>query len=191
LGKTVQKLAGEAGNRSPRVVLVGMMGSGKTTVGRLVAARLGSGFADTDEEVESRVGISVQEVFSSRGEEGFRRSETEALEVLLAQGGPGVVAVGGGAVLSESNRQVMRREATVVWLRASVGTLTDRVGSGEGRPLLTDGSSVASDTTRDRLAELAGERQRLYEDVSAVAVDTDGLSPEEVADLVVSSVVHT
>ena len=186
----MQKQAGEAGNRSPRVVLVGMMGSGKTTVGRLVAARLGSEFADTDEEVESRAGISVQEVFASCGEEAFRRSETEALEVLLAHGGPGVVAVGGGAVLSDSNRQVMQREATVVWLKASVGTLTDRVGTGEGRPLLADRPLVALDTTRDRLAALAGERKRLYEDVSAVAIDTDGLSPEEVAELVVSAVVH-
>jgi shikimate kinase len=166
-----------------------MMGSGKTTVGRLLAARLGTGFADTDEEVESRAGIAVQEMFTLRGEEAFRRAESEALGILLAHGGPGVVAVGGGAVLSESNRQMMRREATVVWLRASVGTLAERVGSGEGRPLLADGTGVALDTTRDRLADLTRERERLYEDVSSVAVDTDGLSPKEVAELVAAAVI--
>jgi shikimate kinase len=165
-----------------------MMGSGKTTVGRLVADRLGSGFADTDEEIESRSGSSVQEMFEIQGEEAFRRAETEALGDLLARGGPGVVAVGGGAVLSESNRRTMKREATVVWLRASLETLAERVGSGEGRPLLTEGSGVVVDTTRDRLAELAQKRQGLYEEVSAVVVDTDDLSPYEVALLVVSSV---
>jgi shikimate kinase len=186
----VQKQAGERGAHCPRVVLVGMMGSGKTTVGRLIAARLRSGFADTDDEVESSAGMSVQEMFARSGEEGFRRAESDALGVLLSPGGPGVVAVGGGAVLSETNRQTMRREATVVWLRAFVGTLTDRVGSGEGRPLLSDGAQVLPGTARDRLSELSYERQRLYEEVSDVVVDTDDMSPEEVADVVVSALIR-
>jgi shikimate kinase len=168
------------------VVLVGMMGSGKSTVGRLVADRLGSGFSDTDAEVEAFAGISVQEMFETSGEAVFRRAETEALATLLSHGGPRVVAVGGGAVLSETNREVMRREATVVWLRASVGTLTDRVGTGEGRPLL--GHTTQIDTAGSRLAELIGERECLYESVADLVVDTDDLSPEEVADAVVSVV---
>ena len=165
-----------------------MMGSGKTTVGRLVAHRLGSGFADTDEEVESSTGVSVPEMFARRGEEAFRRAESHALSVLLAADGPCVVAVGGGAVLSEANRQMMQREATVVWLRAVVGTLTDRVGTGEGRPLLADGEVALDHKTHDRLSELSNQRHHLYEDVSDLIIDTDDMSPGEVADVVVSLV---
>ena len=103
----------------------------------------GRGFADTDEEVESSEPASrCTRCSNQTWEETFRRSESEALEVhLLVPGGLGRRGGRRGAVLSKSNRQAMRREATVVWLRASVGTLTDRVGSGEGRPLLaSDGS---------------------------------------------------
>jgi shikimate kinase len=188
----VLKQAGDG--QAPRVVLVGMMGSGKTTVGRLVAARLESSFSDTDEEVEAFAGVSVQQMFERSGEAAFRRAETDALTTVLAPCGPRVVAVGGGAVLSEANREVMRREATVVWLRTSVGTLTDRVGSGEGRPLLGGGSNGRAEEAQGVqgaqgvLAELSAEREGLYESVAHVVVDTDDLSPESVADAVVSAV---
>lgn len=178
------KRADDGSRTTSRIVLVGMMGSGKTTVGRLVADRLGSGFSDTDEEVEAFAGVSVQEMFERSGEAAFRRAETEAVAALLAPDGPGVVAMGGGAVLSEANRQLMRREATVVWLRADIRTLTDRVGTGEGRPLL--GGATQVDRTEARLAQLSGERESIYETVAHVVVDTDGLSPEEVADAIVS-----
>jgi shikimate kinase len=184
----VPKQADDGAGRASRVVLVGMMGSGKTTVGRLVAARLGSGFSDTDEEVESFAGISVPEMFERDGEAAFRRAETEALETLLRRNGSRVVAVGGGAVLSEANREAIRSQATVVWLRATVGTLTDRVGSGEGRPLLKSRAEVGAEEPWGRLEELIDERRPLYETMADVVVDTDGLSAEEVADAVVSAV---
>jgi shikimate kinase len=183
----VPKQADDGAGRASRVVLIGMMGSGKTTVGRLVAARLGSGFADTDEEVESFAGISVPEIFERDGEAAFRRAETEALETLLARSGSRVVAVGGGAVLSEANREAIRRQATVIWLRATVGTLTDRVGSGEGRPLLVSRTEAGSGRQWARLEELNDERRPLYETIADLVVDTDGLSVEEVADAVVSA----
>jgi shikimate kinase len=183
----VPKQADDGAGRASRVVLIGMMGSGKTTVGRLVAERLGSGFADTDEEVESFAGISVPEMFERDGEAAFRRAETEALETLLARSGSRVVAVGGGAVLSEANREAIRRQATVIWLRATVGTLTDRVGSGEGRPLLVSRTEAGSGRQWARLEELNDERCPLYETMADLVVDTDGLSAEEVADAVVSA----
>lgn len=184
----MQKPAGDGASHCRRVVLVGMMGSGKTTVGRLVAARLGSGFADTDDQVESSAGVSVAEMFARSGEGVFRRAESDALGVLLAADGPVVVAVGGGAVLSEVNRHMMKREATVVWLRADVGTLTDRVGTGEGRPLLSEADAALEGNAHDRLSVLGQQRERLYEDVSDLIIDTDEMSPEEVADVVVSLV---
>src|SRR5580704_14179336 len=112
-GETVPKRADEDTGRTRRLVLVGMMGSGKTTVGRLVASRLGVPFADTDEQIETTTGLSVKAMFSTKGEPEFRRLESEVLARLLAAGGPGVIAVGGGAVLDEDNRTRMQREATV------------------------------------------------------------------------------
>jgi shikimate kinase len=184
----VSKQADDGSHKTPRFVLVGMMGSGKTTVGSLLADRLGSGFSDTDEEVESIAGVSVQEMFEKSGEAAFRRAESEALATLLAPDGPRVVAAGGGAVLSEANREMMRREATVVWLRACVGTLTDRVGSGEGRPLLAAVAEVEVDGPKNRLEQLNEEREQLYQSLADIVVDTDDLSPDEVADAVVSAV---
>jgi shikimate kinase len=181
-GKTVPKQADDEPDQTPRLVLVGMMGSGKTTVGRLVASRLGVQFADTDEVIEASSSHSVKELFGIRGEAAFRREESAALATLLAPGGPGVIAAGGGAVLDEVNRALMRREATVAWLRTTVGTLTDRVGTGEGRPLLTG-------AVPDRLARIAEERGDLYEGVADLVVDTDDRTPEAVADAVVAAFV--
>jgi shikimate kinase len=107
---------------------------------------------------------------------------------LLARSESRVVAVGGGAVLSEANRDAIRRQATVIWLRATVGTLTDRVGSGEGRPLLKSRAEAGADGPWARLEQLNDERRPLYETIADVVVDTDGLSAEEVADAVVSAV---
>jgi shikimate kinase len=161
---------------SRRVVLVGMMGSGKTTVGRLVAQRLGVGFVDTDQHVESEVGMSVREIFDTQGEAAFRRAEKTALADLLTSGSK-VVAAGGGCVIDGANRSVMKQRSTVVWLRTRVGTLAKRVGSGEGRPLLT------GDAAR-KLEEIERERLTLYSSVADVIIDTDDLSPDKVTDAV-------
>jgi shikimate kinase len=179
------------------LVLVGMMGSGKTTVGRLLAARLGCPFADTDDEVESDCGIPVSRIFDLHGEAAFRRAEADVLARLLlpggprvpggppvpgappVPGGPPVIAVGGGAILDAANRELIRREATVVWLRTDLRTLADRLGTGEGRPLLKGGTAL-------RLTELDAERRDLYESVAEHVVDTDNRSPEDVVDRVLA-----
>src|SRR5580700_8126977 len=121
-------MAGGGGTKRPaRLLLVGMMGSGKTTVGHLAAARLGWPHLDSDAEVERETGQSVPEIFVSQGESAFRAAETAALVRALSVE-PVVVSVAGGAVLDSQNRRLIRHSGTVVWLRADVETLADRVG---------------------------------------------------------------
>ncbi len=164
-----------------RLLLVGMMGAGKTTVGRLVADRLGWSYLDSDVEVTRMTGRSVPEVFAKDGEAAFRAAETEALIAAVAGVDPVVVAVAGGAVLSEQNRALLTRSGTVVWLRARTETLAARVGDGAGRPLLGADPAAA-------LTALYAVREPLYDTVASTTVDVDGLQPEEVADQLVAAV---
>jgi shikimate kinase len=154
--------------------LVGMMGSGKSTVARLIGAELGWAVVDSDEQVERATGRSVVEIFATDGEPAFRAAEAEALAAACAADGPVVVAVAGGAVLDPANRRLLRGGGKVVWLRASTATLAARVGSGEGRPLL--------DGDRDgALERLSAARSPLYQEVADVVVDVDDAAPEQVA----------
>src|SRR5262245_40821231 len=107
------------------IFLIGMMGAGKTTIGRALARRLGLEFADTDRELVERTGVSVATIFEIEGEEGFRRRESALLEELCARAGL-VVATGGGAVLREANRELMRANGTVIYLRARLDRLWER-----------------------------------------------------------------
>jgi shikimate kinase len=164
---------GRARQRPNRLLLIGMMGSGKTTVGRLAAERLGWPHLDSDAEVEAATGKSVPEIFGVEGEPAFRAAETAAL-VRALDIEPVVVSVAGGAVLDTGNRRLIREGGTVVWLRAEVDTLADRIGDGAGRPLL-DG-----DTER-ALAELDAVRRLLYTQLADAVVDVDDMTPEQVA----------
>jgi shikimate kinase len=163
-----------------------MMGSGKTTVGRMAAERLGVDFADTDHVVESRAEMSVQEMFSKKGEEVFRSAESGVLSELLDGRIPVIVAAGGGAVLAEENRALLTHKALVVWLRTTVGALAERVGSGVGRPLLAgdpgDGDKSA------HLEKIESERRGIYQSLADIVIDTDGRPVESVAEEVVAAV---
>lgn len=175
----------DGSERVPRVLLVGMMGAGKTTVARLLAERLGWRYADSDDAVEARTGRTVRELFEAGGEPMFRPLETEVLTETLASPGPVVVAVAGGAVLDPSNRALLRRSGTVVWLRASPATLARRVARdvadpGGHRPLLE------KDPDRT-LTRLDAERRELYREVADVVVDVDDLGAEAVVERVVAS----
>lgn len=154
--------------------LIGMMGSGKTTVGRLVAGRLGVAFRDTDTMVEEESGRSIPELWAEAGEAGFRVWERRA--VATASSSPAVVATGGGAVIDRSNVAIMRRGGVVVWLAADPATLAARIGSGDGRPLLAGEDPHAS------LALLARQRAPWYEAAAHHVVVTDDKAPSEVAD---------
>ncbi len=166
-----------------------MMGAGKSTVARLVAARLGRPHVDTDVEVERANGSTVREIFSARGEAGFRLEEAQVLEAVLGGSVPAVVSVGGGAVIDSTNRAALRAAGTVVWLRARPETLARRVGRSVDRPLLT----AAADASEPgdpamALARIDQQRRGLYEEVAAVVIDVDDLAPAAVAERVLDAV---
>jgi shikimate kinase len=165
------------------VVLVGMMGTGKSTVARLLAGALRYGTVDSDELVEGRAGRTVAEIFDRDGETEFRAAEARAIAEVGEMAGPLVVSVGGGAVLAATNRAAMRALGTVVWLRARPVTLAERLRAGHGRPLLATGPGVpaGATTTYDILVRLDAERRPLYEEVADVIVDVDDLSAPQVA----------
>ena len=158
----------------PHLVLIGLMGAGKTTVGARCAERLGRPFVDTDDVVEVTAGCTVAEIFSTEGEAGFRERERRAVADVCASPAPLVIACGGGAVLDAANRACLRARGVVVWLRAEPAVLAARVGSGEGRPLLTEQGAAA---TLERLDVL---RTPAYEAAAHAAVDTGGRSVDEV-----------
>jgi shikimate kinase len=158
-----------------------MMGSGKTTVGRAAARRLGWDFVDSDEQVELRAGRTVAQIWREDGEQGFRALEKEALAAALdlAAQQPTVIAAAGGAVLDPDNRALLRRHPPVVWLRARPETLVERVYWGGGhRPLLADDPKGA-------LQLLNAARERHYQDVADAVIDVDTLARHRVVDRVV------
>ena len=144
--------------------LIGMMGVGKTTVGKAVAESVGARFADSDDEVVSESGCSIAEFFATRGEYAFRDAEQAAIERLARRDGQ-VIATGGGAVLRQVNIDEMRRSGTVVWLDATAEVLTERVGSDGSRPLLS-----AAEPTSATLQALSEERNALYLTAAHVVV---------------------
>lgn len=158
------------------VVLIGMMGVGKSEIGRALAGRRGCTFVDTDAEVERRAGRSIEEIWNADGEPLFRELETQALEAVMTGREPTVVAAGGGVVLSERNRTVLLADGPVVWLRATPKTLAARVGDGKGRPLLHGDKA----TLLALLVGLSAERGPLYDTVADLVVDVDGLGQEQV-----------
>jgi shikimate kinase len=159
----------------PRLVLVGPRGAGKTTGGRLLAGRWGVPFRDTDDDIERTDGRSVSDIFVESGEEHFRALERDAVGRALADH-PGVLALGGGAVMSEETRRAVAGHP-VVFLRVGLTDAAARVGLGASRPLLLG-------NVRGTMKALLDERTPVYEALAVAAVDTDGLTPDEVADLV-------
>lgn len=153
--------------------LVGMMGAGKTSVGRLVAERLGVPFYDTDDAVVATAGRTIVDIWSEEGEDGFREMERDA----IAKAPPGAVAAaGGGAVLDAENREVMRSRPPVIWLRARPETLSRRVGAAHDRPLLDTVSSRVQGLQR-----ILETREAAYQAAATHVIDTDGRDIEDVA----------
>ncbi len=162
----------------PRVVLVGPMGAGKTTVGRLLAERWGVSFRDTDDEVERVEGRTISDIFVDSGEAHFRNLERAAVVSALAEH-PGVLALGGGAVMSPETRTALGGHR-IVFLRVGLTDAAARVGLGTSRPLLLG-------NVRGTMKALLDERTPVYESVAVASVDTDGRTPDEVADAVTAA----
>ncbi|WP_408895499.1 shikimate kinase [Nocardioides sp. R1-1] len=166
------------GAGGPRAVLIGTMGAGKTTVGRLVAERLGVGFADSDQLVEEQRGKSVQDIFVEDGEDAFRALERATVARALEQH-DGVLSLGGGAVLDPGTRALLAGRP-VVFLRVGLADAVKRVGLGTGRPLLLG-------NVRARVKQLLDERTPVYEGLARVTVETDGREPSEIAAEIVTA----
>lgn len=157
----------------PLVWLVGMMGSGKSAAGRLVAFHLDRTFVDTDSVVEHLAERPIHQIFAEEGEAWFREVEAAAIQSLVPH--DGVIATGGGAVLRDDNVLAMRSSGPVVWLRASIETLLARVGGDDRRPLLA-GAPAA-----ERLGQLLADRADRYAGAAGFVVDTDDLTVAQVA----------
>jgi shikimate kinase len=162
------------------LILIGLMGAGKTTVGKRCADRLDRSFVDTDDVVVSLAGMPVDEVFATFGEPRFRELERSAVGDVAASPAPLVIACGGGTVLDPDNRARLRASGVIVWLRAPVDVLTKRVGDGSTRPLLR-GDPAAALTRLEKLREPA------YEAAAHASVDTADRDIDEVAAAVVDA----
>jgi len=149
------------------VVLVGLMGAGKTTVGRRLAAALRVPFRDADEEIEKAAGMSIADIFGARGEAEFRRGERRVIERLLSEG-PHVLATGGGAFMNASTRKLIKRRAISVWLRADLDLTVERATRRNTRPLLRDGDP------REILSRLMDERDPVYAEADVHIESVDG-----------------
>ena len=160
--------------RRANLYLVGMMGAGKTTVGRLLARRLKLRFLDSDHEIEHRCGVKVPTIFDIEGEAGFRARESQVLAELTALEGI-VLATGGGAILAEENRRHLADGGTVVYLCARPEALYERVRQDRNRPLLATPDPLA------RLRELYLERDPLYRAVADLVIDTGRQSVQSLA----------
>jgi shikimate kinase len=157
------------------LVLVGLMGAGKTTVGQRCAELLQRPFVDTDELVVAAAGVPFDDIWSAEGERGFRARERVAVADSAASPTPLVISCGGGAVLDAENRRALRAHGVVVWLLASSTELAARLVHDESRPLLAGGDKTA---TLERLSAL---REPAYEAAAHVQVSTDGRTPDDVA----------
>lgn len=162
--------------KRPHIVLIGLMGTGKTTIGKRLARDLGREFVDTDALVEKRAGKSVRDVFVEDGESAFRDIEAEVVADVVGRDEPSVIAAAGGAVLRATNREHIKGCETVVWLDAPTSLLVKRTSNRAGRghrPLIdVDPAS--------RLDALRLEREQVYRDTSTDRVDVEGLGIDEV-----------
>ena len=161
----------------PAVVLVGPPGAGKSTVGRLVADRLGIPFRDTDSDVEHEAGKPIGEIFVESGEPAFRALERDAVRRALLDH-TGVLALGGGAVVDPATRTLLRGRA-VVFLDVGLAAASERCGLNRSRPLLLT-------NMRGQLRSRMAERRPYYEEVATIVIDTNGRTAEQVADEVLA-----
>ncbi|MFK5985696.1 MAG: shikimate kinase AroK [Pseudomonadota bacterium] len=168
-------------NKYEKIIFVGPMGAGKTTIGKRVASFLGCDFFDSDRVIEERTGVSIPLIFELEGEEGFRRRETEVLEELCKDKNI-VLATGGGAILSEKNRQILQKNALVIFLTASLEKLFERTSRDRNRPLLQ------TKDPKQKLKKLLEERLAIYEEMSDIIVTTDHQSIQQTVSQIIEQI---
>lgn len=160
-----------------RVFLTGFMGSGKTTVGRILTGKTGWPFTDLDDEIAVRAGMSISGIFESLGEESFRAMESDLLLELGT--GSGIMSLGGGTLMNSGSRKFVMESGLVIYLRATPDTLAERLaGEADGRPMLAE-----SDSMVETVREILAARKQFYEEAHWT-IDTDDLDPGQVADLI-------
>ena len=161
------------------IFIVGPMGSGKSTVGKIISDEMFLSFFDTDEEIESRTGASIDWIFDLEGEAGFRKRESDILNEMVEKNSI-VLSTGGGIILSDDNRELLSSRGTVFYLSTPILTQVERTAKDKDRPLLKDGDP------EEILTKLHNEREALYEMVSDHVVDTENKSSKEVASEIIS-----
>jgi shikimate kinase len=158
------------------IVLIGLMGCGKSTIGRKLQALLGYPLVDTDHLIEEKAGMTVAEIFARRGEPYFREVESAVLNELSAPGGPRrIIATGGGIIGRKANRKLLSQLGYVVWLQAPVDVILQRTGRNRDRPLLQ------TENPREKIERLLAERSPLYHEIADLELETAGLETEEIA----------
>ena len=155
------------------VYLVGLMGAGKTTIGKALARRLACGFVDSDHEIEARTGVSLPTIFEIEGEEGFRRREAQVIADLARLGGQ-VVATGGGVVLRPDNRENLKDSGFVIYLDVPLQTLCERTRHDKGRPLLQVGNPL------QKFRELHAQRDPLYRSIANLVISGSRITAQSV-----------
>ena len=161
------------------IVLVGPMGSGKTTVGRRLAQELDQDFFDTDHEIIDKTGVTIDHIFDIEGEEGFRERETKILENLCQMSNI-ILATGGGIVILPKNRKILKNAGLVVYLSSSIDQLLRRTAKSKTRPLLENS------TDREKtITELVEARDVYYREVASIVVDTTGKKLHEVINIII------
>ena len=163
------------------IFIVGPMGSGKSTVGKIISDELFLDFFDTDDEIEKRTGASIDWIFDLEGEEGFRRRESAILSEMVQKNSI-VLSTGGGIILDSSNRELLSSRGTVFYLSTPISIQVERTANDKDRPLLKNGNPS------EILSKLHEERKGLYESVSDHVVETDSKSSQEVASQIVKLV---
>ena len=161
-------------NQSNNIILIGPMGSGKTSTGRILAKQISFDFVDTDEEIVERTGVSIAYIFDVEGETGFRKREHQAL-IKFSNNEKVVIATGGGIITHDKSRAIIRGHKRVVYLKTSIEKQIERATVSDNRPLLIDTEPAS------KLQELMLTREPLYEEISDIMIDTDERTSSEIA----------
>ena len=167
------------------ISLAGFMGCGKSTVGKILASRLGADFYDLDTLIEQNAGMTIPEIFTSQGEEAFRRMEAQTLDTFLETmtNRRAVLSLGGGTLTTEHCRQLLQGRSLCIYLKASEDTLVRNLsGQADGRPMLEGAHDEA--TLRARISKLMALRSNIYESSATHTVQVDALQPESIADII-------